>query len=143
MKRITRAQGRERAPSKRTSIAYTAYRQVKLRCDAMDRFPAPCVRCIKQEIHCMFDPKFKRQPVCGSLEKVAKESERLRSLVHDAESTPSISPADAPLTAGPGSTEASVLEKITSQLPTPKEIEASPPTTCIICRLSTWQSRST
>ncbi|KAJ5260499.1 hypothetical protein N7478_012104 [Penicillium angulare] len=66
-----------------------------------------------------------------SLEKVAKENERLRSLVHEVGTTPSHSPLDAALPEGAGSTyngasdiqqEASVIEKITSQIPTPREI---------------------
>ncbi|KAJ8103699.1 hypothetical protein POJ06DRAFT_293524 [Lipomyces tetrasporus] len=130
MERSTRAQGQGKAPFKRTSMACTACRQVKLRCDAMNCFPAPCTRCTKQKTKCKFDPKFKRRPVRGSLEKVTKENERLRSQVHEAEMTPSHSPRDASLTAGSADNaasntqqKASVIEKMTSQLPTPREIE--------------------
>ncbi|KAL7954551.1 hypothetical protein V8C34DRAFT_317191 [Trichoderma compactum] len=66
---------------KRTSIACTTCRQVKLRCDAQQRFPAPCSRCEKQVKTCVFDPRFKRQVVRGTLQKVIEEKEELEKLV--------------------------------------------------------------
>lgn len=66
---------------KRTSIACTTCRQVKLRCDAQQRFPAPCTRCEKQVKTCVFDPRFKRQVVRGTLQKVIEEKEELEKLV--------------------------------------------------------------
>ncbi|KAL7916670.1 hypothetical protein GGI35DRAFT_433784 [Trichoderma velutinum] len=66
---------------KRTSIACTTCRQVKLRCDAQQRFPAPCTRCEKQVKTCVFDPKFKRQVVRGTLQKVIEEKEELEKLI--------------------------------------------------------------
>ncbi|CAI7650248.1 unnamed protein product [Penicillium manginii] len=96
----------------------------------MDHFPAPCTRCTKQKINCKFDPKFKREPVRGSLQKIARENERLRSLVNEAEISPSHSPTEAALKAvctdNGASTfqqEASPIDKTTSKLPTPREIE--------------------
>ncbi|KAL7803908.1 hypothetical protein V8C43DRAFT_266360 [Trichoderma afarasin] len=66
---------------KRTSIACTTCRQVKLRCDAQQRFPAPCTRCEKQVKTCLFDPRFKRQVVRGTLQKVIEEKEELEKLI--------------------------------------------------------------
>ncbi|KAH0531286.1 hypothetical protein TsFJ059_000140 [Trichoderma semiorbis] len=66
---------------KRTSIACTTCRQVKLRCDAQQRFPAPCTRCEKQVKTCVFDPRFKRQVVRGTLQKVIEEKEELEKLI--------------------------------------------------------------
>lgn len=48
---------------KRVPFLLTCY--VKLRCDAQQRFPAPCSRCEKQVKACVFDPRFKRQVVRG------------------------------------------------------------------------------
>lgn len=42
----------------------THCRQHKIRCDASNRFPAPCTRCVKSRLHCEINPDFK--PTKGS-----------------------------------------------------------------------------
>ncbi|KAH8879324.1 hypothetical protein GQ53DRAFT_44779 [Thozetella sp. PMI_491] len=67
--------------AKRSSMACTTCRQVKLRCDASTRYPAACSRCDKQKRACLFDSSFKRRAVRGALEKATEENERLQRLV--------------------------------------------------------------
>ncbi|PVI01779.1 hypothetical protein DM02DRAFT_704147 [Periconia macrospinosa] len=38
----------------------TACRQVKLRCDVREKYPAPCSRCVGRKLECRMDPNFKR-----------------------------------------------------------------------------------
>ncbi|CAM1506000.1 Fc.00g116370.m01.CDS01 [Cosmosporella sp. VM-42] len=66
---------------KRSSMACTTCRQVKLRCDATKRFPAPCSRCERQGKACLFNPVFKRKAIRGALEKAIEERDELRRLV--------------------------------------------------------------
>ena len=52
--------------------ACTSCRQVKLRCDAREKAPAPCSRCEQSNLECKMDPHFKRIPARRQLEDVAK-----------------------------------------------------------------------
>ncbi|KAK9247040.1 hypothetical protein V1506DRAFT_572216 [Lipomyces tetrasporus] len=81
--------GHKMSAAKRSSMACTTCRQVKLRCDATKRLPAPCSRCEKHRKICLFDAGFKRMPVRGALEKVVEEKEELRRLVHSFRDDPS------------------------------------------------------
>ncbi|KAH8551598.1 hypothetical protein BGW37DRAFT_494299 [Umbelopsis sp. PMI_123] len=45
----------------RSAKACTACRQMKLKCDAMDRFPSPCSRCSKNNHFCEIDRNFQRE----------------------------------------------------------------------------------
>ncbi|KAG2175174.1 hypothetical protein INT44_007662 [Umbelopsis vinacea] len=45
----------------RSAKACTACRQMKLKCDAMDRFPSPCSRCTKNSHFCEIDRNFQRE----------------------------------------------------------------------------------
>ncbi|KAF3763224.1 hypothetical protein M406DRAFT_352259 [Cryphonectria parasitica EP155] len=67
---------------KRSSMACTTCRQVKLKCDALKRSPNPCTRCERMKRPCLCDPGFKRSVVRGALEKVTQEKEELQHLVH-------------------------------------------------------------
>ncbi|KAL1890318.1 hypothetical protein Sste5346_008320 [Sporothrix stenoceras] len=67
--------------SKRCSMACTTCRQVKLRCDAAQRYPSPCSRCEKRRKTCVFDSEFKRRPVRGALERLLEEKEQLKQIV--------------------------------------------------------------
>ncbi|KIH89335.1 hypothetical protein SPBR_06711 [Sporothrix brasiliensis 5110] len=67
--------------AKRCSMACTTCRQVKLRCDAAERYPSPCSRCVKRRKPCVFDSDFKRRPVRGALERLLEEKEQLKQIV--------------------------------------------------------------
>lgn len=45
----------------RSSKACTACRQMKLKCDAMEQFPSPCSRCVKNAQFCEIDRNFQRE----------------------------------------------------------------------------------
>lgn len=62
-------------------MACTTCRQVKLRCDAAQRYPSPCSRCEKRRKTCVFDSEFKRRPVRGALERLLEEKEQLKQIV--------------------------------------------------------------
>ncbi|CAK7237285.1 hypothetical protein SEUCBS140593_009907 [Sporothrix eucalyptigena] len=79
-------------PSKRCSMACTTCRQVKLRCDAAQRYPSPCSRCEKRRRTCVFDAEFKRRPVRGALEKLLEEKEQLQQMLSQAQE-PTVTPS--------------------------------------------------
>ncbi|EPE33571.1 Zn2/Cys6 DNA-binding protein [Glarea lozoyensis ATCC 20868] len=53
--------------------ACTACRQVKLRCDSMQTFPAACSRCKQNGINCQTDPTFKRVRTRHRLEEFTSQ----------------------------------------------------------------------
>ena len=57
-------------PPKGRTKACTACRQVKLKCNAKDVYPAPCARCVAQDLECRMDSSFKRVPARKQLEEV-------------------------------------------------------------------------
>jgi hypothetical protein len=65
------------APKGRTK-ACTACRQVKLKCNAKDVYPAPCARCVAQKLDCRMDPTFKRVPARKQLEEVTNRLMKLQ-----------------------------------------------------------------
>ncbi|KAH3953335.1 hypothetical protein HBH53_041310 [Parastagonospora nodorum] len=62
----------------------TQCKQVKLRCDSRDRFPAPCTRCQTRDLQCVIDSAFRRTPARKRIEEMAKELEALKTSRHDA-----------------------------------------------------------
>lgn len=59
--------------STRNQKACTSCRQVKLRCDSAQTFPAPCSRCQKNQLHCRTDPDFKRTRTRNRLAEVTNQ----------------------------------------------------------------------
>ncbi|KAF1839013.1 hypothetical protein BDW02DRAFT_564352 [Decorospora gaudefroyi] len=57
----------------------TQCKQVKLRCDSKEKFPAPCTRCTTRNLQCIVDSSFRRTPARKRVEEMAKELEALRS----------------------------------------------------------------
>jgi hypothetical protein len=109
---VTPDQSPAQASSKRCSMACTTCRQVKLRCDAAQRYPSPCSRCEKRRKTCVFDSEFKRRPVRGALERLLEEKEQLKQIVDSlgaatAGSTASNGPATTHLTPSHTQSEAS------------------------------------
>ena len=51
--------------------ACTSCRQVKLKCNARESFPAPCQRCKLQKLECKMDSSFRRVPARRQLEEVS------------------------------------------------------------------------
>ncbi|KAF9890458.1 hypothetical protein FE257_005863 [Aspergillus nanangensis] len=83
---------------------------------------------MNQNISCKFDTKFKRQRVRGSLEKVTKENERLRHLVHTSETAhaelnSSLPPASDDADSPSLRQEAAAFSTIASQIPSPQALE--------------------
>ncbi|KAF8850816.1 hypothetical protein BDZ45DRAFT_751319 [Acephala macrosclerotiorum] len=58
---------------KRNQGACTTCRQVKLKCDSNERFPAPCTRCSKKNLQCRTDPNFKRTRTRNRLDEVTNQ----------------------------------------------------------------------
>ncbi|KAK9447933.1 uncharacterized protein V1518DRAFT_452498 [Limtongia smithiae] len=104
--------------------ACTECRQVKLGCNARERFPAPCSRCLQRKLPCRLDRHFKRVAMrgfvtvaaspslssadwCRRLEKVTSELESLRGIVANestaraARTTPTTTAATTPVTMPP------------------------------------------
>ena len=76
--------------------ACTNCRQVKLRCDAKEVFPAPCSRCMAQKLECKMDSTFKRVAARRQLEEVSTRLNNLqRTLGIDQAGGKSRSPAPA------------------------------------------------
>ncbi|KAK3389577.1 hypothetical protein B0H63DRAFT_463977 [Podospora didyma] len=72
------------ASSQGRATSCTACRQVKLRCDARETFPAPCSRCVVKKSACRMDSNFRRTPVRRRLEEVTKELSKYQELLgHD------------------------------------------------------------
>ncbi|KAL1968667.1 hypothetical protein VTN77DRAFT_1493 [Rasamsonia byssochlamydoides] len=68
---------------RKKAVACVRCRQMKLGCDAPQRFPSSCSRCQRKGLHCSVDPSFKRvakRERLDALEKELKEiKQRLRS----------------------------------------------------------------
>ncbi|KIW65452.1 hypothetical protein PV04_07711 [Phialophora macrospora] len=81
----------------------TSCRQVKLRCDAVSKFPAACSRCKAHGLDCRIDSNFKRVSVRGRLEEMSRKVNSLQNnLSHQ---TPeSLSAASSVIPLGPAST---------------------------------------
>lgn len=86
-------------PPKSKLAACIHCRQMKLRCDAHDTFPASCTRCEKRNLRCSIDPSFRRTAKRERVASLEQELQRLRenvesgisppkSSVHDNGSTP-------------------------------------------------------
>lgn len=58
--------------------ACTACRQVKLKCNSRDVYPAPCSRCVKHRLDCKMDSTFKRVPARRQLEDVSTRLSHLQ-----------------------------------------------------------------
>ena len=59
--------------STRSRRACTSCRQVKLRCDSDQTFPAPCSRCRKGNLHCRIDQGFRRTRARQHLDEVTSK----------------------------------------------------------------------
>ncbi|KUJ07762.1 uncharacterized protein LY89DRAFT_742535 [Mollisia scopiformis] len=68
---------------KRNQKACTTCRQVKLRCDSHERFPAPCTRCLKKNIQCRIDPDFKRTRTRNRLDEVTNQLNAIQKTLAD------------------------------------------------------------
>ncbi|KXS99054.1 hypothetical protein AC578_6964 [Pseudocercospora eumusae] len=86
-------------PPKSKLAACIHCRQMKLRCDAHDTFPASCTRCEKRNLRCSIDPSFRRTAKRERVASLEQELQRLRenadsgisppkSSIHDHVSTP-------------------------------------------------------
>jgi len=58
--------------------ACTACRQVKLKCNSREVYPAPCSRCVKHRMECKMDSAFKRVPARRQLEDVSSRLSHLQ-----------------------------------------------------------------
>ncbi|ANB15123.1 Sef1p [Sugiyamaella lignohabitans] len=74
---------------KRSSKACTACRQMKLKCDAVDRFPKPCNRCAKYGSVCQIDLSFERERR-RSAKKLGSVADPLAESMETAESSSSV-----------------------------------------------------
>lgn len=75
--------------------ACTSCRQVKLKCNARDVFPAPCSRCKTQKLECKMDSTFRRVPARRQLEEVSTRLSDLQaSLGLDQHTSLSVSTRD-------------------------------------------------
>ncbi|KAF1991322.1 hypothetical protein K402DRAFT_459347 [Aulographum hederae CBS 113979] len=62
----------------RSVKACTACRQVKLKCDAREKFPDQCSRCKARGLACTIDATFKRTPARRRLEEVTKQLQDIK-----------------------------------------------------------------
>ncbi|KAK9326613.1 hypothetical protein V1520DRAFT_125764 [Lipomyces starkeyi] len=76
--------------TKRSRQACTACRQVKLRCDSMQKFPAPCSRCTKNKLDCRTDPSFRRQHTRDNINKLATQLTAIQQTISSLPSQHSI-----------------------------------------------------
>ncbi|TID23214.1 hypothetical protein CANINC_003231 [Pichia inconspicua] len=63
-------------------IACTECRQQKAKCDASDKAPEPCSRCVKRGIPCRLDSDFKRTFKRAKIDELVKEYEIIKSKLH-------------------------------------------------------------
>ncbi|KAK9492096.1 hypothetical protein V1508DRAFT_173503 [Lipomyces doorenjongii] len=86
-------------PAKRhKGVACVHCRQMKLRCDSGDRFPAPCSRCHKSGRDCSINPSYKRTARRDRLDELEREVHVLRSNLWESSTSvnPVIDPVDTP-----------------------------------------------
>lgn len=60
-------------------IACTECRQQKAKCDASEKAPGPCTRCLKRKITCRLDGDFKRTFKRAKIDELVKEYEIIKS----------------------------------------------------------------
>ncbi|KAE9376216.1 hypothetical protein N431DRAFT_454779 [Stipitochalara longipes BDJ] len=65
--------------AQRKTSACVNCRQMKLKCDAQTRFPAPCTRCAKQKLRCSIDHSFKRTPRRQQITAMEKELQEIKA----------------------------------------------------------------
>ncbi|KAJ8102349.1 hypothetical protein POJ06DRAFT_82055 [Lipomyces tetrasporus] len=105
-------------PAKRyKGVACVHCRQMKLRCDSGDRFPAPCSRCHKSGRDCSINPSYKRTARRDRLDELEREIHVLRSnlwesstsvnRVNDPVDTPSVANEEQNARGAPSSTDTS------------------------------------
>ncbi|KAK9250137.1 hypothetical protein V1507DRAFT_395126 [Lipomyces tetrasporus] len=71
-------------PAKRhKGVACVHCRQMKLRCDSGDRFPAPCSRCHKSGRDCSINPSYRRTVRRDRLDELEREIHMLRNNLRD------------------------------------------------------------
>ncbi|TVY81957.1 Transcriptional regulatory protein SEF1 [Lachnellula suecica] len=93
---------------KRNQGACTTCRQVKLKCDSNERFPAPCTRCSKKNLQCRTDPNFKRTRTRNRLDDVTNQLNAIqKTLAQQSHATPSVQHDSTP---GPSPSAQSLLD---------------------------------
>ncbi|KAL2823385.1 hypothetical protein BDW59DRAFT_148809 [Aspergillus cavernicola] len=80
----------------RNGMACMHCRQMKLKCDANEKFPAPCSRCERSRKRCAIDPSFRRTARRQRLDGLEQEIRQIReTMASDREGSLMSSPADA------------------------------------------------
>ncbi|KAL1984930.1 hypothetical protein VTN96DRAFT_8589 [Rasamsonia emersonii] len=92
---------------RKKAVACVRCRQMKLGCDAPQRFPSSCSRCQRKGLHCSVDPSFKRVAKRERLASLEKELKEIKKRLKSTSETNNLQPVDVSRSETPSPVEGS------------------------------------